>query len=344
VYSNDAAHGGGLAVTASGDGQAQVQLFTADPLRPVRVHDNFASISGGAIYAKGHGGVDNFWGLVCASDFRIDDNAAPEGSAIHADNDGGLFPFGGLVYFNDPTSLCSGLPTSALRCAAGVPCNTINDNLATNAQGAATLGATLRMEESSQLRGDRFAMQGNAGGYAIRTTDGTTVSNCLLTDNQVTRQLIASASYPLELLNCTLANNSILSTDTIHAEGALTLADTIIDQPGNLAVAYSGEAGYFHADYVLSSDVSTLPAVEGVVVGRPSFVNAAQRDYHLQATSLGVDFAPPIAGDDRDLDRLPHDQDVAAGNLWGVRDLGAYERQSPCTRADTILCSGFEAL
>jgi hypothetical protein len=42
-----------------------------------------------------------------------------------------------------------------------------------------------------------------------------------------------------------------------------------------------------------------------------------------------VDFAVPVSGDDRDLDGLPRDQDVAPRiDRSGVRDLGAYERQS----------------
>ncbi|MBK7013774.1 MAG: hypothetical protein IPH43_14995 [Xanthomonadales bacterium] len=59
-----------------------------------------------------------------------------------------------------------------------------------------------------------------------------------------------------------------------------------------------------------------------------------------------MDFAPPVTGDDRDLDNLPRDQDiVGVPDALGVRDLGAYERQvgaGDCGAADTIFCNGFD--
>lgn len=343
VYANDARYGGGLAVTGSDGGSAEALLFTTDPLRPVRVYDNFASTSGGGIYAKSQLGFVNYnFGGVCAFDFRIDQNSAPEGSAIFLDGESGLTAdIDGLLEFN---SSCNGeLPSSAQRCAAGVPCNTVNNNVAVDANNSPTLGATIRLGRAD-FRGDRFTMQDNRGGYAIRSSGQLVeASDCLLTDNNVTRQLLNSTSGILDFNNCTFANNAILSTDTIHAEGPLTLADSIIDQPGNLALAYSGNAADLHVEYVLSSDLSTLPAVEGVLAGRPTFVDAAHRDYRLQVTSLGIDYAPAIAGDDRDLDNRPHDQDLPqVSNSWGVRDLGAYERQHACSVADTIFCDSFD--
>jgi predicted outer membrane repeat protein len=350
IYSNDALHGGGMAVTAGSsiDDDAEVQLFTVDPARPVRVHDNFASQNGGAIYTKGYIGFPAFnSAMVCARDFRLDDNAAPDGSAAFLDYDtDNITDEGSTLTFNQP-SYCIGLPPSAQRCAAGVPCNTVNGNVAVDAGGNPTLGATIKIEDESFFMGNRFTMQDNHGGYAIRASSHVMASNCLLTDNNVTRQLLNSTSGALEFSNCTFASNTILSTDTIHAEGPLTLANSILDQPGNLALAYSGNASDLHVDYVLSSDVSTLPPVEGVAVGVPTYVNAAGRDYRLQLGSIGIDYAPPISGDDRDLDGLPHDQDLPqAGNLWGVRDLGAYERQRTFAcgagTGETIFCDGFE--
>ncbi|MCB1570107.1 MAG: hypothetical protein KDI72_03405, partial [Xanthomonadales bacterium] len=124
--------------------------------------------------------------------------------------------------------------------------------------------------------------------------------------------------------------------------GPLTLANSIIDQPGNNALGYGGNPNDLLVGYVLSSDVTTLPAVAGVALGRPTYVNAAAGNYRLALNSLGIDFAPPIVGDDRDLDNNPHDQDLPeVGNLFGVRDLGAYERQRSCGAGDTIFCDGF---
>ena len=78
--------------------------------------------------------------------------------------------------------------------------------------------------------------------------------------------------------------------------------------------------------------------------GDPSFVDVAQGDYHLRPTSLAIDVAPPVAGDDRDLDGNPHDQDiVSVPDQDGDRDLGAYERQQRyCGAADTVFCATFD--
>lgn len=349
VYSNDAQYGGGIAITGGShlDDDAEVQLFTTDPLRAVHVSDNFASSSGGAFYLKGYVGFPALSAArLCAFDFRIDDNAAPEGSALHADYDSDpIVEMGSGIALNRDGG-CTGLPPSARRCAAGVLCNTINGNHATDAAGGATLGATIRVGDDSSLSGDRFAMQRNEGGYAIRSSSFANAANCLLTNNQLTRQLLSTGSGDLEVLNCTLANNAILSTDTIHAEGPLILADSIIDQPGNLALAYSGGASDLHVRYVLSTDISTLPVVDGIMAGAPTYVDAANADYHLQLTSLGIDYAPWSASDGRDLDGLSRNQDLLeADNLWGVRDLGAYERQRTfaCGVSDTIFCDGFDS-
>jgi len=350
VYLNDAKYGGGIAITSSGDDDANVQLFTTDPSRPVRIADNFASSSGGAFYLQGNvGTIGSFTysrAILCAHDFRIDDNSAPEGSAIHADYESNpTFASGSVVMLND-----CGTPPLARRCGSGAPCNTVNGNVATDDQGNATLGAAIRVGDASTFNGDRFSMQDNLGGYAIRTSgnDGdANTSNCLLTDNQVSRQLLSSGGGNLEVTNCTLANNAILSTDTIHAEGGLSLIDSIIDQPGNLALAYSGSAPALHVDYVLSSDTSTLPVANTIIMGAPTFIDGAHRDYRLQIASLGIDYAPPTAADDRDLDNFARDVDLpTVPNVWGRRDLGAYERQRTyaCTVGDTIFCHGFEDL
>jgi hypothetical protein len=110
------------------------------------------------------------------------------------------------------------------------------------------------------------------------------------------------------------------------------------------ALDYTSSAGNLDVRYVLSNDVATLPASTGVVQGTPLFADVASGDYHLQKNSPGLDFAPPVAGDDRDLDGLPRDQDLpSVPNQYGVRDLGAYERQLRyCGASDTVFCDGFE--
>ncbi|MEO8460051.1 MAG: hypothetical protein ABI451_05960 [Dokdonella sp.] len=354
IYSNDAKYGGGAAITAntSNGDSAELQLFTTDPTRPVKIQGNRADANGGGIYLKAYIGTSgNAFATLCAHDFRIDENAAVEGSAIYGDNDSFLsVDRGSFVNLNRIQYGCAGLPASAQRCASGVTCNTLNSNSALDPASNPTLGSTVYLTSDGAFSGDRFSMRDNHGGYAIRTRGNDInyfhyAGNCLLANNNVTRRLVSADAGRFDMENCTIVNNTILSTDTIYSNGALTLSDSIIDQPGNLALAYSGNQSDLHVNYVLSSDVSTLPPVEGVVLGRPTYVNAAAGDYHLALNSLGVDFAPPVSGDDRDLELLPHDQDIPeVGDLWGVRDLGPYERQHvfACGASDTIFCDGFQ--
>jgi hypothetical protein len=349
VASNDAQYGGGIAVTGGDDGDEDgaLQLFTTDPARPVRVRGNFASSSGGGIYLKTLVSFAN--GIrhasLCAFDFGISDNAAPEGSAIYAAGESDLFgtDFGSLVLLNYTPNSCTALPAYARRCTTGPDCNTISGNAAVDGANTPTSGAAIFTSNDSDLAAERVALRANTGGYAVRVNGGAgkLLSNCLLADNQVTQQLVRFEGGTAEIGNCTLAGNSIQSTDTIHAEGQLTLRNSIIAQPGNLALAFSGLD--LSVQYLLTNDKTSLPAGEGIVVGAPTFVDAANGDYHLQANSLGLDFAPHVTGNTYDLDRLLRDRDLpGVPNYYGALDLGAYERQPACSNPDTLFCDGFE--
>ena len=353
LYANTARYGGGMAITAgSSTGEdVTVRLFTVDPTRAVRIQGNFASTSGGAIYMKPYVGFPaiNIANL-CAYDFRMDQNAAPDGSAMQLDSDSDIlvsaFSTVGLNSTPIAENNCSGLPTVSRRCAAGVPCNEISDNVTEDANSTPTLGAAIQITYDSVLSGDRFLMRGNTGGYAIRSDNFMRISNCVIAGNDVSRQLLRADSGQFRIDSCTLVDNTILSTNSIYSGGPLTLSSTIIDQPGNNALGYGGNASELNVNYVLSSDVSTLPQIESVVMGRPSYVNAGQGNYRLTTYSLGVDFAPADATNLADLENLPRSVNLpGVANLFGIRDLGAFERQRmfDCGASDTIFCNGFES-
>ncbi|HOX72449.1 hypothetical protein [Dokdonella sp.] len=341
IYSNSAVDGGGISIqSAQSDGvDALVHLFTTDPQQPVTVRGNSASDTGGAIYVQGWNGAFSFSdAYFCASDFRIEDNFARDGSALYMNESG-------FAYLN--RSDCT-VP-SAVRCASGVSCNTMVGNDAGPTTGGIGDGATLRNVEA-YLFMNRFELRANRGGYAIRTTGQFRISiakDCLLADNEYTRQLISSeASTSTYVTDCTLAGNSLGSSEVMRIEGTLDLFGSIIDQPGRLSLAYSGSPNDIDVEHVLASDITTLPNGPTVISDAPAFVDAANGDYHLRQYSPAVDFAPPVSGDDRDLDNQPRDQDLSGvADLFGVRDLGAYERQAgtgSCGAADTIFCDGFD--
>ena len=187
---------------------------------------------------------------------------------------------------------------------------------------------------------NRFAVRGNEASHAIRTVDtNVDLSNCLIADNTFSAETARfedngdGGSNAID--SCTIANNSHNSGSVIHTEHDLTLTDSIVDQPAMSTLSKAGSPT-ITAQNILAADPTGLAAQAGIVTGEPTYVNAAAGDYHLRAVvqngnvtaSMGIDFAPPVTGDDRDLDNNPHDQDVALiPNLFGDRDLGCYEAQ-----------------
>ncbi len=349
IYSNSAVDGGGISIiSGSSDGaDALVHLFTTNPSQPIMVRGNDASDTGGGVYLQSYEGFfESSIARLCSWDFRIEDNFARDGSAIFGNSDSfdSIGYSGGEIHLNDPQCTRAG----ALRCASGVPCNTLSSNDTVADTGPAA-GATIRLLEGATLRASRFEMRANRGGYSIRADDGygPQLSTCLMANNEFTRQLIRTEAFGgSSIVDCTIADNLIGSTDVLHIEGGLLLKGSIIHQPGHLTIAYSGTPGLLNVQYVLANDITTLPSDPSIISGDPAFVDAASGNYHLTRDSLAIDFAPPVVGDDRDLDNLPRDQDVACvPDLYGVRDLGAFERQAGepgCNLPNAIFRDGFE--
>src|SRR5450432_1396981 len=209
IYDNDASYGGGIDILTFDNGaNAIVRLFTTDPNNPVQISGNFASHTGGAIYLKPL--LDLFSqapAVLCAYDFRIEDNAAQEGAAIYSDadytadiahgadialNTNPLFGENYCVQTEPPTAL------GAVACAADVPCNQIVGNKAEDQNGQPTTGSTILLQNGSDLEADRFSMRANTGAHVLRVVGDVindhvvaTLSNCLLAGNSLTQELIA---------------------------------------------------------------------------------------------------------------------------------------------------------
>ncbi len=348
IYGNSAIDGGGVSIQSGASAaDARVHLFTTSPQLPVTISGNSASDTGGGIYLQAYAGFfDDSFAHLCAWDFRIEGNFARDGSAIYQNSDSfdDIGYNGGDVHLNDPACM----HPAAQRCAPGVTCNTISGNDAGPTNGGPEDGATIRLLEGANLDADRFEMRENRGGYAIRAQSWLYpgISSCLLADNEFTRQVISTEDGSTFIDDCTLAGNALGSTDVLHMEGALFLHRSIIDQPGHLSLAHSGDPESLDVSHVLATDITTLPEAPSIIAGAAGFVDAASGDYHLRSNSLAVDFAPPVVGDDRDLDNQPRDQNLpGTPDLFGVRDLGAYERQvglADCGAVDSIFCNGFD--
>jgi hypothetical protein len=299
---------------------------------------------------------------LCAFDFRIDNNIAQEGTAIYGDTDSsvGNGSIGSVVFLNSdsPQGTCN-TPESmaslgAARCAPGVACNTMNGSVAENNSNSPTPGSVILIQDQGELLGARFSMRGNTGQHAIRTLDGSALlDTCLIADNTLTAEMlrfendgsgcIGDCTPYATIDGCTVVNNSDEGAPVIYSARALALTDSIIDELSINTVNYAGPGGGLTASGVLATDTSTLPSAAGIDQGQPTYVDAANHDYHLQPTSSGVDFAPAKGG--IDLDGKPRDV-----NLSGVpgnptpRDIGAYERQNrfQCGTSDSVFCNGYE--
>jgi len=355
IYGNDALRGGGAAVLGT-DGinaNAYLNVYSIDPVNLVAIDDNFAAQEGGAIYLKPV--QQNFSGsgaYLCAKDFHIDDNAAPEGTAIFSDNDSSIAngASGGAVILGPPG--CSAPPpTPAVPCASGSRCNTLSGNAARDSLNHPTQGSVVRAPNSGGLQATRFEMRNNTGahGFALEGVFSQ-LQTCLIADNSFSAETFALVDTgngnDTTIVNCTIANNMHNSGSVFRTGQNLTIDDSIIDQPAMASVSTVNTPTIF-ADDVLAADPTGLPPQPNIIIGEPLFRDAAGGDYRQVASkagnqvtaSLGIDFAPPVSGDDRDLDGNPYDQDAGAvTDRFGVRDLGCYEAQPI---ADRVFADAF---
>lgn len=368
IFYNDAMYGGGLALDATSDEFVSARLFAIDPTKPARISQNFASHTGGGVHLKPASGTPTSSGggaALCAFGFRIDGNAAQEGAAIYGDTDPSTF-YGSQsshVYLDrvqadmgdtidcDSSSIAD---LGAVPCAVGAGCNEIDANVAQDTNGTPTAGSTVLLQNLGFLQSSALDLRGNSGASAVRAFDSAVhIQGCVVADSNYSGALfkfenqgqIDGGADTEHVQNCTFVNN-VLGDAVIASSYGLTLHDSLVVQPGYPTLSYAAPANQLDVAYVLSNDVSTLSAGTGVVQGAPTFVDAAHGDYHQTRDSLGVDFAPPVSGDDRDLDGYPFDQDLpTVSNRYGVRDVGAYERQVfYCGAADTFFCDGFDSI
>ena len=354
---NDAVDGGGAAAIPS-SGNATLRIFTTDPANPVQIDNNIASGNGGGVYL-GVSADLSLRGVFCAFDFRLRNNAGVDGAAIYSNI--------GFVYLDHlgfaPEDGCGPeqpYSLGAQPCSAGTACNDVSGNQAVDSSNAPTNGTIINAGSATTLEVDRLRMRGNAAATLISVSgvDGdlpTYLHSCLIADNHTQHELISIPDgRTLEIEGCTITHDTIDNGYVIYANShAFKLFESIVDQPGYNIL----DVGSYHnvlVDFVIANEIATLdPYSANTQVQTPVYVDAANGDYHLAATSPGVDWARvPSPGDlyltsYTDLDDNPRDVDLASiADIYGPRDLGAYERQnffSNCGAADTLFCNGFEA-
>lgn len=357
VYGNDAEYGGGISIYSHDTSVGAARLFTTDPTAPVAVSNNSASHTGGGIYLQPN---SEYTPYLCAYDFRIDDNAAQEGSAIYGDEWSTLGNYyGAEIYLNTDQGGECGTPETidtlgAVRCKAGITCNTVNNNTAETISSQPTAGSAILAQTAAVLAANRLIMRNNHGAHVIRTfgpyldPSSGSIVNCLIADNTLTAEMIRidddglSPAVATTFDGCTIVNNSNQGAPVIYSAHGLTLTNDIVDEAGINTLNYAGPGNDLTVGHVLATDISTLPAAAGIDQGEPLYVDAAHFDYHLQPTSTGIDFAPANGG--VDLDGNPRDVNLSGVSNPTPRDIGAYERQNrfQCGTSDSVFCNGYD--
>jgi len=364
LSSNSAKYGGGVSLYAgppinSADFSiAEARFFSVDGTHPVQISSNSASSAGGAfvMFSNEHDCGSSYCldeADVCLFDARVDDNIAPNGSVAYGYSAPGIE----RLSVNQGDNCGPEAPTAlgAQACQPGVPCDEMNNNTNEDGSGNPTAGSMVEMaSDDSVIAAERLHVQHNAGAHAFSMSESNSLSNqsftlrdALIADNQWTGEAMSltTAGGPAIIDRCTIAGNSIGTGNVLLIDGAAaTLTNSIIDQPGHSTLDFnSSSSNNLTANYVLATEILELGTRTGVMQGEPTFVDAANGNYHLTYGSLGIDYAP--AGTGTDLDRRPRTVDMPLLNdLFGPMDIGAYELQlaPPCVAGDTIFCNGFE--
>ena len=158
-------------------------------------------------------------------------------------------------------------------------------------------------------------------------------------DNYVLRVV---SDAVLHVLGSTIADNnatlSVLGINT-SATTTSTIYTSIISDvdSGNV---FSNSSGYV-TDCILAHEIGSFISPGSSSVGSPSFVDRANRDYHILPTSLAVDGCDNFthASDLLDIDLQPRGyDDPNHANTLGAFDIGADETYT----SDIIFRHGFE--
>ena len=338
VYSNEARYGGGIALVAADDVDDYVQLKLAgEPPTRAAMRGNFASVAGGAIYARpdievGSILVTTHDARIQLSSFELTDNSAPDGAAVYLDSDSS-FGYAGGAEMKVQTYGWGA-------CMPGVACGEISRNSAFDGSSF-TNGAIIRLRDEAKLRVNfetdfpvsakaGIAMSGNRGGRLVYASEDSLIDlvNVMASDNVVNQELLRFAgeddSHTL-IRGMTIAGNTIGAANVITKFADTTIDSAIIWQPGKTTLQSNG--GPLVVQTVIASEVASLNAGPEAIVRDPRFVDPARGDFSLRAASPAVDAGIAIANEEDALG-LPRNVDLPlVANSRGPRDLGAYERQ-----------------
>lgn len=349
IAANYAANGGGVAVIDNGNGAAVLRVFADGSHQPVQIVENRAATNGGGIYVSAQA-------KACLIAPYLYNNIAEDGAAIYyedpaAGTSGALNSAG--IYINHQYGYdCGPEPEANLGgttyCVpADAQCNVIAGSSTKHADDTPSSGSIIRAH-GGDFEAVHFRLQGNIAGTGMQLDNARNmyVVRGLITDNTISGYLLLGPVENAGLAGSTIANNSIGGDHVFLLQGSqgVGLQSDIIYQPGLATIDTLGPGVLYVADLLTNTNSFLPEGNPSTVQGTPSFVDAANGDYHLRGDSLGIDFAddltiffPEIY---LDLDGLPPVDLPQVSNFIGPVDLGAYERQFHCA-LDEIFCDGF---
>ncbi len=334
VLRNQAWRGAGIAVIGEENSGrlAQVQVFSTDPARPVRIVQNIASGRGGGIdlQTSGHHLNGHAYAIAQLRHAALDHNAAPQGAAIYIAEDAfgvqNEFVVSGWAAFNRSSSIP--MHPAAAPCPVGAPCGSLDGNLTHNSSGA-----IVHLADSAAFRASRLAIVNNDSGWlaylAGQRHTSLELDNSLIVDNHVEAALIGdehnheTAVPMVQLHYLTIADNAVGDGALLRIDDELFFTRSLV-QSGYVLI------GPTSATHTLSQViVSQGPNPPGTVLDAARFADPARGDFTPRAGARAVDFATPHPDFPLDLHSRPRNIDLPFNpNESGASDAGALERQT----------------
>ena len=345
IFYNHARVGGGIGVGS----YATVRMFSSYAGQAARVESNDARVRGGGVFLdstlSATGGSTDGYGELCGYGVGINSNTAPDGAAIFQATDSIAGAGGNAFLDRNHLVNCgtSGYPRPPLppfqTCPAGTPCNTIDTNIATQADSA-----IVTVNQGGRFWAEETEMRGNSGTMLLHLVGGDSLPdsemrNSVLAANIAYRELIrADGKAPVRIEWSTIAGNSIGGAGTpsvITASGDLDVAESIVWQPNVQTVTYAPSDGVLKFSDMFVSDASSIDQsrfalFSGVYNLDPEFADAANGNYQLAPGSPAVDLVntPVPDADPIGIDALRNPRGIVTDQgRGGHYDIGAYERQ-----------------
>lgn len=157
-------------------------------------------------------------------------------------------------------------------------------------------GIGIRGRSGLRVEIDACLVYGNTAGASDRTSHGGGIA---------VTGVAASDSFTTVIRNTTIANNSVVGAGLgggLYIDQAdTTLINCIVSGNTAEAAATAGDADVAYKDATIASAVGTKTTT-CLFGGTPRFVDAANGDYHLAATSPAIEAGTDYAGLEKDLD------------------------------------------